>query len=276
MCPRLTSLILSMESNSLWAHLFLYLHLLHKVCYLSKSVSPFRIFSESSYYQQSPQTKIYESKLLQTFISTANDMESDKICKSSSTTNDRNSDIDSATSEVYLHMPLAPTGTRPCSPSESDISAYFLPPPAYDAFSDALPATPSPKTTPADTEMPPAEGNSPAAAPSATVAPAPAVIASTPTVVQSSSSHTTAQPAPARPQGQDDDFDIESTMHGNRRRHILVDNSAIRTVRRAGGWSFSYTWELAKNLRWQMKLLIFCSVSLVICLTFLGVGLAEG
>ena len=203
-------------------------------------------------------------------------MKSDKICKSSSTTNDRNSNVDSATSGVHLHMPLAPTGTRPCSPSESDISAYFLPPPAHDAFSNALPATPSPKTTPSDTEMSPAQGNSPAAAPAAIVAPAPAVTASTPAVVQSSTSDTTAQRAPARPQGQDDDFDIESTTHGGRRRHILVDNFAFRTVRRAGGWSFSYIWELAKNLRWQMKLLIFCSVDLVICLTILGVWLTEG
>jgi hypothetical protein len=266
-----------MASNSLWAHLFVHLHLLHKVCCLPENASPVPTLLESSYYQQSPQKiKIYKSKLPETFLSRADDMESDKICKSSSTTNDRNSNVDSAPSEVYLHMPLAPTGTRPCSPSESDISAYLLPPPAYEAFSNALPATPSPKTTPANTEMPPAQGNSPVAAPAAIVAPAPAVIASTPAVVQSSSSDTTAQPAPARPQSQDDDFDVESTTHGDRRRHILVDNSAIRTVRRAGGWSFSYTWELAKNLRWQMKLLIFCSVNLVICLTILGVGLAEG
>ena len=163
-------------------------------------------------------------------------MKSDKICKSSSTTNDRNSNVDSATSGVHLHMPLAPTGTRPCSPSESDISAYFLPPPAYDAFSTALPATRSPKTTPSDTEMPPAQSDSPAAASSAIVVPAPAAIASTPAVVQSSSSDTTAQPVPARPQRQDDDdFDVESMTHGRRRRHSLVDNFAVRTVRRAGG-----------------------------------------
>ena len=95
-------------------------------------------------------------------------------------------------------------------------------------------------------------------------------------MVQSSPSDTTAQRAPARSQGQDDNFDVESTTHGGRRQHSLVDNFAARTVRRAGGWSFSYTWELAKNLRWQMKLLIFCSVNLVICLTILGVWLAEG
>ena len=276
LCPRLTSLTVSMASNSLWSHFLVYLHLLHKVCCLSRSTSPFPILSESSYYKQSPQIKIYKPRLLQTSISTANDMESDKICKSSSTTNDRNSDVDSAPSEVYLHMPLAPTGTRPCSPSESDISAYFLPPPAYDAFSNALPAIPSPKTTPADTEMLLAQSNSPAAAPAAILAPAPAVTASTAAVVQSSSSDTTAQRAPARPQGEDGDFDVESTTHGGRRRHILVDNFAVRTVRRAGGWSFSYIWELAKNLRWQMKLLIFCSVNLVVCLTILGVWLAEG
>lgn len=181
-------------------------------------------------------------------------MENNKVSKGSSAANDNSPDADSPTSEVYIHMPPKPMGTRPCSPSESDISVYALPPPAYHVSSGVFPATPLPTITPAELEMLPAQGISPAIASTAIIAPAPAVIASTPAAVQSSSLSTPAQPTPATTRKQ---FDVEGTRYGCRRRHSLVDNAAVRTVRRAGGWSFWYIWELTNNMRWQTKAIVF-------------------
>lgn len=203
-------------------------------------------------------------------------MENNKILEGSSIISDNNPDFDSVTSEICVHMPPEPMGTRPCSPSESDISVYALPPPAYHTSSNVLPAAPVPTITPVQTEMVPAQGISPATASTAIMAPSPAIITSTPAVVQSSSLGTPAPPAPATTRGQHPEFDVESTMYGRRRRHGLVDNAAVRTVKRAGGWSFWYIWELTKNWRWQTKVLILCGINFVICLTILGAGLAEG
>ena len=66
---------------------------------------------------------------------TTDSMESNEICESSSTTNENNSGVDSVTSGLHVHAPPKPMGTRPSSPSDSDISAYCLPPPAHHASS---------------------------------------------------------------------------------------------------------------------------------------------
>ena len=202
-------------------------------------------------------------------------MENNKILGGSSTTNDKNPDVGFVTSEVYLHMPPEPMGTRPCSPSESDISVYALPPPAYQISSNTLPEAPVSTITPAEIEMLPAQRISPATASTAIMAPAPAVIASAPAAVQNLSLGTPAQPASATTQSQYADFDVESTTYGRRRRHGLVDNAAVRTVRRAGGWSFWYTWELCKSSTWRKKLLFLCAVNLGISLIILAVGMTK-
>lgn len=199
-----------MASNSLCAHLLAYLHILHKSCYHSKKCIS---CSHTSSIQLLPAitAKRYSTTPNQRFLSTADDMENNKVSKGSSATNDNSPDTDSPTSEAYIHMPPKPMGTRPCSPSESDISVYALPPPAYHVSSDVLLATPLPTIIPAVIEMLPAQGISPAIASTAIIAPAPAVIASTPAAVQSSSLGTPAQPTPATTRKQSD---VESTTYG--------------------------------------------------------------
>ena len=203
-------------------------------------------------------------------------MENNKDSKGSSTTNDNNPGVYSLTPEVCLHMPSEPMGTRPCSPSESDISVYALPPPAYHIISNVLPAAPVPTITQKETEIHSAQVVSPATASTAIMAPAPAVITSTPAVVQSSSLGAPAQSTPVPTREQYGHFDVESTTYGRRRRNGLVDNAAVRTMGRAGDWSFWYIWGPTRDMRWQTKVLIFCGIKLVVCLSILGAGLSEG
>ena len=201
----------------------------------------------------------------------ATNMENKKISEGSSTTNENNPDIDSSKSELCIQMPPEPMGTRPCSPSESDISDYALPPPAYHASWNVLPEAPAPITTPAPTESVPVQSVSPAAASNTIMAPAQAAIASTPAAVQNSSQGTPTQPAPANTRGPQDEFDIESTGHDGRRRNGLLDNAPIRGVRRAGGLAYSYAMDLAKRAPWAMKviILIFVVDSLILLIYYI-------
>ena len=150
----------------------------------------------------------------QTSFPTPDSMESSEICEGSSTTNENNSGVDSVTSELRVYAPPKPMGTRPSSPSESDISAYCLPPPAHHAFSpddstservsgvlrsadsnsdrssmapNVLSMAPAPTTSLAPVGTIPAQSILPAAASTAIMTPAPVMISSTPVVVQSSS-----------------------------------------------------------------------------------------
>lgn len=173
----------------------------------------------------------------------------------SSHINENNPDIEMATLDLYAHMPPKPMGTRPCSPSESDISAYALPPPAYHASLDVLPAVPAPTTTVAPIESVPAPIFLPGAAPAAISAPASAVIASTPAVPQSASLGTPAQPAPARTQGRMELFDIESLEDRRRRRNSLVDNAVFRGLKRAGAASVWWAQDLHRRRPWIINCL---------------------
>ena len=175
----MSSLTPTMASNSLRTHLLAYVHLSHKTCSKSKNTSlipklPVKLLLPARTIKQrfpSPNTN-------QTPISMACNMENNKTCDGSSTT--KTLDVDFFTSEECIHMPPEPMGTRPCSPSESDISDYALPPPAYHASWNVLPAAPAPTETPADIEMTSAQGILPVVA---IMAPAPAVIVSTPAAV---------------------------------------------------------------------------------------------
>lgn len=174
----------------------------------------------------------------------------------SSHINENNPDIEMATLDLYAHMPPKPMGTRPCSPSESDISAYALPPPAYHASLDVLPAMPAPTTTTAKpTESPPAQHLFPVAAPAGISAPAPAVIASTPAAVQTSSVGTVAQPAPAGTRGRMELFDVESLEDRRRRRNSLVDNAVFRGLKRAGAASVWWAQDLHRRRPWIINCL---------------------
>lgn len=264
-----------MASNSLWVHSLAYFFSLRKPSCLSKKCIS---CPHTSRIELLPTiiAKQHSTSRNQPFVSAANEMENNKVSEVSSTTNDNAPDLDSVPSEVRLHMPPKPMGTRPCSPSESDISVYALPPPANHIFSNALPAAPVPKITPKETEIHPAQVISPATASTAIMAPAPAVITSTPAVVQGSSLGAPAQPTPAPTRGRYGHSDVESTTYGRRRRNGLVDNAAVRTMGRAGGWSFWYIWGPTRDMRWQTKVLIFCGINLVVCLSILGSGLSEG
>lgn len=182
-------------------------------------------------------------------------MENIKTSEGSSTTKKNNTDINLSSSEITIDMPTRPMGTRPCSPSESDISAYALPPPAYHASLDVLPAVPAPTTTAVPTESAPAQNIVPVAAPAAISAPAPAVIASTPAAVQTSSLGTPAQPAPARTPAHMELFDVESLQDRRRRRNSLVDNAVFRGVKRAGATSVWWAQDLHRRRPWIINCL---------------------
>lgn len=184
-------------------------------------------------------------------------MENTMISEGSNATNENSPDIEMATLDLYTHKPPKPMGTRPCSPSESDICVCVLPPPAYHASLDVLPAAPVPTATAGHTESVPAQDVLPAAAPAAISAPAPAVIASTPPAVQSSSMAIPAQPAPGGTRGQHVQFDIESGTPGGRRRHYFVDNAAVRGVRLAGGTSVRFAQDLNRRRPGLIRILAF-------------------
>jgi hypothetical protein len=190
-----------------------------------------------------------------TSISMATNMENIRISEGTNHINENNPDIELATLDLYAHMPPKPMGTRPCSPSESDISAYALPPPAYHASLDVLPAVPAPTTTVEPIESAPARNILPIAAPAAIPAPAPAVIASTPAAVQISSLGTVAQPAPAETRGRMELIDVESLEDRRRRRNSLVDNAVVRGLKRAGAASVWWAQDLHRRRPWIINCL---------------------
>jgi cytoskeletal protein RodZ len=257
-CPRLTSLNLYLSSNSLRAHLLMYLHLFKLTFFHLKMYLLLPQFHLRATTITHSKTKTHKSK--SNIHLTANDMENNKISEGSSTTDDKKPGMDSPTSEICIQMPPEPMGTRPCSPSESDISDYALPPPAYHASWNVLPAAPAPATIPTPAESVPAQSVSPAAISNTIMAPAPPVTASTPAAVQSSSIATPAQPTSASTRGPQETFDVES-MGDDGRRHIdFLDNAPVRGVRRAGEWSFSCAVDLAKRAPLLFKVMIIVMV----------------
>jgi hypothetical protein len=203
-------------------------------------------------------------------------MKNIKISEGSGTAKENHTDIGWLTSEVTVDMPTKPTGTRPCSPSESDISVYALPPPAYHASWIVLLAIPAPTTIAAPTEsVSEAQSISPAPASAQLLALPPAVHATTPAVVQSLSLGTPAQPAPARTRGYVGVSDVESMENRRRRRNNLADNAVVRGVRRAGGASVWFAQDLHRRRPWIIKGLAFVLVTdLVIFLILLIVARA--
>ena len=177
------------------------------------------------------------------------------------------------------------TSSRSSTASRSGCSSFSwsskasseTPPSSFDAAWTApvvaapapivLPATLAPTATPAPIGIVPAPvvlsaAFAPTVTPAPTgivpapiVAPAPATIVNLPVMAQDSSLGTPTQPAPDRTR----------EWHIGSGRFDLEQNSAVRAVRLASGWSFLYCKELARGWPRHMMLFMFCAV---VCLTF--------
>jgi len=198
-------------------------------------------------------------------------MENNKICGGSDTTKDNNAEIDFITSGARIDMQPEPMGTRPCSPSESDISTYALPPPAYHVSWNVLPAAPAPTETSVPVEMTSAQSIMPATSSVAIMVPTPAVIANTLAVVQNS---TLGAPAPSA-RGHGETFGFESLGPRSRRQSALIDNPVVRGARRAGEVSVRYSYEVAKSTSLSTRVCILCASNFLVCLIILGVGMSR-
>ena len=202
-------------------------------------------------------------------------MENNKICDGSDTTKDNNAEIDLITSGACIDMLPEPKGTRPCSPSESDISTYALPPPAYHVSWNVLPAAPAPTETSVPVEMTSAQSIMPTISPVAIMVPAPAVIANTLAVVQNSTLGAPAPSASARARGHGETFDFENLGPRSRRQSALIDNPVVRGARRAGEVSVRYSYELAKRTSLSTRVCILCALNFLVCMIILGVGMSR-